>query len=195
LKTLSSILNLGNLIFKTDDENSYLSENSLHLIDNISFLLSLDKKDLIQVLLSRQINVRGNITNIPLNVQEANENRHAMAKALYSRIFRWLINFINNRINNFDKGDKVFLGILDIFGFENFDNNSFEQFCINYTNEKLHKFFNNAVFKIEQEIVSRFMKKNFVGIFGVFIVGFSGVYLGFIWGFFGVYLGFFGVYF
>jgi myosin-5 len=91
---------------------------------------------------------------VPLSPAQAVNTRDALAKALYSRLFDWLVAAINVAIDK-SKSTKGFIGVLDIFGFENFKVNSFEQLCINYANEKLQQHFNQTIFKIEQEEYER----------------------------------------
>ena len=86
----------------------------------------------------------------PLDAAAAASSRDSLAKTLYSRLFDWLVAKINESIGQ-DAESDTFIGVLDIYGFESFKTNSFEQFCINLANEKLQQHFNQHVFKQEQE--------------------------------------------
>ena len=81
---------------------------------------------------------------------QASQARDALAKCIYSNLFDWIVFQINKALKTSHKVNK-FIGVLDIYGFETFETNSFEQFCINYANEKLQQQFNMHVFKLEQE--------------------------------------------
>ena len=97
----------------------------------------------------------GSTVQVPFSVAEANDARDALARTLYARVFAWVVAKINLNFKEQNKSaatasnDVLKIGILDIFGFEKFRKNGFEQLCINYCNEKLHKFFNEKVFEAE----------------------------------------------
>lgn len=115
----------------------------------VSSLLCCSPQKLDEALCQRINYIKGEKFVVPLNQSEAKNNRDALAKLLYSTLFSWLVDRINVCIAG--PKPKTFIGVLDIFGFENFKINSFEQFCINFTNEKLQQHFNHHIFKLEQE--------------------------------------------
>ena len=81
--------------------------------------------------------------------------RDALAKALYARMFQWIVSRLNGHLQPFATLDQLNIGILDIFGFENYVHNSFEQFCINLANEQLQCYFNHQIFAMEKVSSSR----------------------------------------
>uniref|UniRef100_A0A803YSN9 Myosin VIIB n=1 Tax=Meleagris gallopavo TaxID=9103 RepID=A0A803YSN9_MELGA len=143
-KLLATILHLGNVEF----------EDRLSLLDLFS-LPGMTKFELQNSLTNLSIIVRGESVSRPLNVAQAADGRDAFVKGIYGRIFLWIVNKINSAIFNptsqKPKNTRQSIGLLDIFGFENFSNNSFEQLCINIANEHLQQFFVHHVFKLEQE--------------------------------------------
>ena len=148
-RILSAILHLGNAKFQADETGDKSSVVNTDSIDAAASLLEVDAAGLSEALCYRSIVVRGEQSKIPLNVDQSKDNRDSIAKALYSRLFDWIVLYINN--STMPKGDSSsFIGVLDIFGFELFKVNSFEQFCINFANEKLQQFFTNYIFKLEQ---------------------------------------------
>ncbi len=81
---------------------------------------------------------------------KASDVRDALAKALYSRLFQWIVTRLNSYLQPYPSPEHLNIGILDIFGFENFERNSFEQFCINLANEQLQCYFNHQIFAMEK---------------------------------------------
>ncbi|KAI4574355.1 hypothetical protein MJG53_020919 [Ovis ammon polii x Ovis aries] len=150
LRLLAGILHLGNIEFITAGGAQVSFKTAL---GRSAELLGLDPAQLTDALTQRSMFLRGEEILTPLNIQQAADSRDSLAMALYARCFEWVIKKINSRIKG--KDDFKSIGILDIFGFENFEVNHFEQFNINYANEKLQEYFNKHIFSLEQLEYSR----------------------------------------
>ncbi|KAL3506296.1 hypothetical protein ACH5RR_031678, partial [Cinchona calisaya] len=152
-RVVAAVLHLGNIEFakgnETDSSEPKDEQSQFHL-KTAAELLKCDEKHLEDSLCKRVIVTRDESITKCLDPNAATVNRDALAKIIYSRLFDWLVNKINNSIGQ-DPDSKCLIGVLDIYGFESFKTNSFEQFCINLTNEKLQQHFNQHVFKMEQE--------------------------------------------
>ncbi|XP_069633410.1 myosin-IIIa isoform X4 [Haliaeetus albicilla] len=154
---LAAILNVGNIEFSTVVSEHMIDKSNISnpvALENCASLLCIQADELQEALTSHCVVTRGETIIRPNTVEKATDVRDAMAKALYGRLFSWIV----NRINTLLKPDKhlsgnddgLNIGILDIFGFENFKKNSFEQLCINIANEQIQFYFNQHVFAWEQ---------------------------------------------
>lgn len=157
LRCVAAVLHLGNICFEEGKENHDEAAitgtpESLRAIDVAAELLGVLPDDLLDALTTRAIETRGERIVKRLDPAAAAESRDALAKSLYSRLFDWLVAAVNRKIGALGGGGRTArtIGILDIYGFEAFDTNSFEQLCINLANEKLQQAFNAHVFKGEQ---------------------------------------------
>lgn len=149
-EVLAGVLHLGQveLQAKNNNEESELMPDDQGA-KNATKLLGISTEDLEKALCTRQIAVAGDKVTTFLKKDKAEECVGALSKAIYSNVFDWLVEMINSSLQN-DKKMRHHVGILDIFGFEHFKHNSFEQFCINYANEKLQQKFTQDVFKTVQ---------------------------------------------
>uniref|UniRef100_A0A8C0BNW0 Myosin ID n=1 Tax=Buteo japonicus TaxID=224669 RepID=A0A8C0BNW0_9AVES len=157
-KIVAAILHLGNLKFSVDGDTPVIENGKV--VSIIADLLS-TKSDMVEkALLFRTVATGRDVIDKQHTEQEATYGRDAFAKAIYERLFCWIVTHINDviEVKNYDTtihGKNTVIGVLDIYGFEIFDNNSFEQFCINYCNEKLQQLFIQLVLKQEQEEYQR----------------------------------------
>ncbi|KAL2525675.1 Myosin-15 [Abeliophyllum distichum] len=156
-RTLAAILHLGNVEFSPGKEHdSSVIKNpksNFHLL-MAADLFMCDVNLLLATLSTRSIQTYEGIIVKALDCNAAVAGRDALAKTVYARLFDWLVEKINRSVGQ-DHESKMQIGVLDIYGFECFKLNSFEQFCINFANEKLQQHFNEHVFKMEQEEYSR----------------------------------------
>ncbi|XP_069915042.1 unconventional myosin-IXb isoform X3 [Oryctolagus cuniculus] len=154
---LSAILDLGNITYKkrATGRDEGLEVGPPEVLDTLSQLLKVKREILVEVLTKRKTVTVNDKLILPYSLSEAVTARDSMAKSLYSALFDWIVLRINHALlNKRDVEESVSclsIGVLDIFGFEDFERNSFEQFCINYANEQLQYYFNQHIFKLEQE--------------------------------------------
>ncbi|RZB87581.1 myosin-11-like [Glycine soja] len=152
-RVVASILHIGNIEFtkgKDIDSSVPKDDKSKFHLKTTAELLMCDADALEDALCKRVMITPEEVIKRSLDPQSAAISRDGLAKTIYSRLFDWLVDKINNSIGQ-DPNSKSLIGVLDIYGFESFKSNSFEQFCINFTNEKLQQHFNQHVFKMEQE--------------------------------------------
>lgn len=157
-----------------ESENAKITDASLPSLTNACALLGLNEDEVKEAMLTKLLTVGGKTIHKPQNVAQAQDKRDALAKMAYSSLFLWLVGRINETIapslDGRGRGDSVdgfspglrvsskaklnagFIGVLDIYGFEQFDTNGFEQLLINYANEKLQRHFNRHLFEVEQEL-------------------------------------------
>ncbi len=140
---VAAILHLGNVVLGADGDGTKVTSNSKPALESASKLFQVKPSDLTKVLCERAIAAGGQVVKKTLTHEQALYARDALAKAVYGRLFNWLVERINQAIKPEEvKGYKgTVIGVLDIYGFEILDTNSFEQFCINYCNEKLQQLF------------------------------------------------------
>ncbi|XP_039848782.1 myosin-17-like isoform X12 [Panicum virgatum] len=156
-RVVAAVLHLGNINFakgREVDSSVIKDEKSRFHLNTAGELLMCDCGKLENALINREINTPEGVITTTVGPSSATISRDGLAKQIYSRLFDWLVNRINASIGQDPNSNKL-IGVLDIYGFESFKTNSFEQLCINFTNEKLQQHFNQNVFKMEQEEYTR----------------------------------------
>ncbi|XP_030624792.1 myosin-IIIa [Chanos chanos] len=155
---LAAILNAGEIEFASvasEHQTDKSNISNMGVLENTASLLCIRPDELQEALTSHCVVARGETIVRPNTVEKATEVRDAMGKALYGRLFSWIVNRVNSLLrpdNQLGEEDKdLNIGILDIFGFENFKRNSFEQLCINIANEQIQFYFNQHIFAWEQD--------------------------------------------
>ena len=155
LRTVSAVLQFGNIVLKKERNTDQATMPDNTAAQKLCRLLGLGVTDFSRALLTPRIKVGRDYVQKAQTKEQADFALEALAKATYERLFRWLVLRLNRALDRSPRQGASFLGILDIAGFEIFQLNSFEQLCINYTNEKLQQLFNHTMFILEQEEYQR----------------------------------------
>ncbi|CEG45326.1 myosin 29 [Plasmopara halstedii] len=147
---LAAVLHLGNLQFAMENDTCVtVEDDSVDRMKLVALLLQVSEDALSKALVTRQLYVGGKVIVQQQNFEQVRDKRDALAKGIYSSLFLWLVSELNRTISRTQ--DKWgFIGVLDIYGFEKFEWNTFEQLCINYANEKLQRHFNQHMLEVEQ---------------------------------------------
>ncbi|KAM3915796.1 myosin-11 isoform 4-T4 [Leptodactylus fuscus] len=155
MRVVSSVLQLGNIVFKKERNTDQASMPDDTAAQKCCHLMGIQVTDFTRSILTPRIKVGRDLVQKAQTKEQADFAIEALAKATYERLFLWLLGRVNKALDKTKRQGASFLGILDIAGFEIFAVNSFEQLCINYTNEKLQQLFNHTMFILEQEEYQR----------------------------------------
>ncbi|XP_037833103.1 myosin-7B isoform X2 [Kryptolebias marmoratus] len=149
-KLVGAIMHFGNMKFKKKQREEQAEADGTESVDKAAYLMGISASELLKGLLNPRVKVGNEFIVKGQTVEQVNYAVAALAKATYDRMFKWLVGRINSSLYT-SLPRQYFIGVLDIAGFEIFELNSFEQLCINFTNEKLQQYFNHHMFVLEQE--------------------------------------------